>query len=80
MSQTTSTLRATGASITTTVPKEIVERLGLQPGQSVAWVPQGDGSVRLVPVDPAQAALRQSAEVIMERYASVFERLAREEH
>lgn len=75
-----STLRATGASITTTIPKEIVDRLGLRAGQAVDWVAEGDGTVRVVPADPDQARLRESAAVIMERYAPVFERLAREEH
>lgn len=76
----TSTLRATGASVTATIPKEIVEALGLRPGQSVHWMPDGKGSYRLVPVEPDQTAVLESAAVIMERYAPVFARLGREDH
>lgn len=75
-----STLRATGASVTATIPKEIVDALGLRPGQSVHWMPDGHGPYRLLPVEPDQAAVLDSATVIMERYAPVFARLGREDH
>lgn len=73
----TSTLRSTGASVTATIPKEIVESLGLRPGQSIHWLQDEDGCYRIVPLDPDQTAVLESASVIMERYAPVFARLAR---
>lgn len=76
----TSVLSATGEFITVTIPKEIVESLGLQPGRLIHWIPDGKGSYRFIPVELEQEAVLGSATVIMERYAPVFARLGKEDH
>lgn len=75
-----STLRATGASITATIPKAVVDALGLEPGQTVYWMPDGAGSYRIVPVEPEQMGMLEHAQRIMDHYAPVFARLGREDH
>ncbi len=75
-----STLRATGGSITTTVPAEVAERMGLESGATVHWIDEGDGTYRIVAADMIQQRIVEASEAIIERFRPVFQRLAREDH
>ena len=73
------TLRATGGSVTTTVPSEVAQRMGVGPGQAIAWTDEGDGTFRISVVEPAQQPVLDAAERVSEKYRSVFAKLGREE-
>ena len=60
-----STTRAQGASIVTTLPAEVVRRLGIPAGQRLDWIEDGLGGFRVVPhteeLAGALGALRAAA-------------------
>lgn len=72
----TSKTRAQGASIVTTLPSEIVRRLGLVAGQELEWIEDGMGGFRVVPHQPETVAAIEAHETIMAEYDSVFRKLA----
>ena len=51
----TSKTRAQGASIVTTLPAEVVRRLGIPAGQELEWIEDGMGGFRVVPYTPEMA-------------------------
>lgn len=77
MTKPKSTLRATGGSITTTVPAEVVQRLGARPGQSFRWVREPDGAYRVQLEEPDP--ILDAAEEVLAKYRPVFAALARED-
>lgn len=73
----TSKTRSQGASIVTTLPAEVVRRLGLPPGQELEWIEDGLGGFRVVPHTPELEETLAAHESIMNEFDSVFRRLAR---
>ncbi len=72
----TSKTRAQGASIVTTLPAEVVRRLGIPAGQELDWIDDGLGGFRVVPHTPELAEALEAHEEIMEEYDGVFRKLA----
>jgi antitoxin component of MazEF toxin-antitoxin module len=72
-----STMRVQGASIVTTLPAEVVRRLGLSAGQELAWIEDGLGGFRVVPSSQETAAALEAHERIMAEYDPAFRVLAR---
>ena len=69
--------RAQGASVVTTLPAEVVRRLGIPPGQELEWIEDGMGGFRVVPHTPEMAAALEAHEQIMTEYDTVFRALAK---
>jgi antitoxin component of MazEF toxin-antitoxin module len=72
----TSRTRAQGASIVTTLPAEVVRRLGIPAGQELEWIEDGLGGFRVVPHTPELAEALEAHEQIMAEYDAVFRALA----
>lgn len=77
MKSLTSTTRAQGASLVTTLPAEVVRRLGLQAGQELAWVEDGLGGFRVMPFTGELAASLEAHAEVMAEYDAVFRELAK---
>lgn len=73
----TSKTRAQGASVVTTLPAEVVRRLGIPAGQELEWIEDGLGGFRVVPHSRETAAALASHERIMTEYDSAFRKLAK---
>ena len=69
--------RVQGASVITTLPAEVVRRLGLQAGQELEWIEDGLGGFRVVPHSPETAAALEAHERIMAEYDAAFRALAK---
>lgn len=69
--------RAQGASVVTTLPAEVVRRLGLPAGQELEWIEDGMGGFRVVPHSPETAAALEAHEQIMAEYDAAFRALAK---
>jgi hypothetical protein len=72
-----SKLRSQGSSTVTTVPGEIVRRLGVDDGDQLAWVEDGFGGFRVTAFSPDTAAALEKHEAIMSKFDSVFRVLAK---
>lgn len=72
-----STTRAQGASIVTTLPAEVVRRLGIPAGQRLDWIEDGLGGFRVVPHTSELAEAVQAHDEIMAEYDGVFRELAK---
>ena len=72
----TSTTRAQGASIVTTLPAEVVRRLGIPAGQELEWIEDGLGGFRVVPHTPELSEAMDAHEEIIAEYDSVFRALS----
>lgn len=72
-----STLRPTGGSLTTTVPAEVIQRMGALPGQTLNWTEEAPGRfvVELAP----PSSVMEAAERVLERYRPAFAALAIED-
>lgn len=77
MSTLSSTTRAQGASLVTTVPAEVVRRLGIPPGQRLDWIEDGLGGFRVVPHSEDLTEATRAHEEIMAEYDAVFRELAK---
>ncbi|MGD2071131.1 MAG: hypothetical protein PVI57_20855 [Gemmatimonadota bacterium] len=77
MTRLTSRTRTQGASLVTTVPAEVVRRLGIPAGQELEWIEDGLGGFRVVPKSDELSEALDAHEKIMEEYDSVFRELAR---
>jgi putative addiction module antidote len=73
----TSRTRAQGASLVTTLPAEVVRRLGIPAGQELRWIEDGLGGFRVVPYTPELAEALDAHDAIMAEYDSVFRELAK---
>jgi bifunctional DNA-binding transcriptional regulator/antitoxin component of YhaV-PrlF toxin-antitoxin module len=73
----TSRTRVQGASVVTTVPAEVVRRLGIPAGQELEWIEDGMGGFRVVPRSPELSEALDAHEEIMAEYDSVFRELAK---
>lgn len=69
--------RAQGASVVTTLPAEVVRRLGIPAGQELDWIEDGLGGFRVVPHTPELAEALEAHEAIMAEYDGVFRELAK---
>jgi len=69
--------RTQGASIVTTLPAEVVRRLGIPAGQELDWIEDGMGGFRVVPHSPELAEALDVHTAIMAEYDSVFRELAK---
>ncbi|TVP43053.1 MAG: hypothetical protein EA350_14375 [Gemmatimonadales bacterium] len=72
-----STTRSQGASIVTTLPAEVVRRLGIPAGQRLAWIEDGLGGFRVVPHSEELGEASEAHEAIMAEYDGVFRELAK---
>jgi antitoxin component of MazEF toxin-antitoxin module len=72
----TSRVRAQGASDITTIPAEVVRRIGASAGQELAWIEDGMGGFRVVRHTPELAVALEAHEAIMAEYDSAFRKLA----
>jgi putative addiction module antidote len=77
MTRLSSKTRAQGASVVTTLPAEVVRKLGIAPGQELDWIEDGMGGFRVVPHTPELAEALEAHEAIMAEYDSVFRELAK---
>lgn len=68
--------RPQGASVVTTLPAEVVRRLGIRPAQELAWIEDGAGGFRVVPHAAETASAVQAHDQIMAEYDSVFRALS----
>lgn len=73
----TSKTRAQGASLVTTLPAEVVRRLGIPAGQELEWIEDGMGGFRVVPHTPDLAEALEAHAEIMAEYDAVFRALAK---
>ena len=77
MAQLTSKTRAQGASVITTLPAEVVRRLGIPAGQELHWIEDGLGGFRVVPHTPELTEALEAHEAILAEYDAVFRELAK---
>ena len=68
--------RAVGNSTGVTLPKEVLERLKIQPGDSLYLTESPDG-YRLTPYNPGFKRQMEKAESIMRRYKDALRELAK---
>jgi putative addiction module antidote len=73
----TSRIREQGASVVTTIPAEVVRRLGATAGQELEWIEDGMGGFRVVRCTPDLARAMEAHEAIMAEYDAVFRQLAK---
>ena len=76
MARLTSKTRAQGASVVTTLPAEVVRRLGIPPGHELDWIEDGMGGFRVVPHSPDLVEALGAHDRVMAEYDSVFRKLA----
>lgn len=69
--------RGQGSSLVTTLPAEVVRRLGIPAGQELQWIEDGLGGFRVVPYMPELEEALDAHEAIMAEYDSVFRELAK---
>ncbi len=77
MTTLSSRTRAQGASVVTTLPAEVVRRLGIPPGEELVWIEDGLGGFRVMPHTAELAEAMGAHESIMAEYDSVFRELAK---
>jgi bifunctional DNA-binding transcriptional regulator/antitoxin component of YhaV-PrlF toxin-antitoxin module len=73
----TSKTRGQGGSVTTTVPAEVIRKLGLRPGDELYWVDNGAGGYHVTPLDPETQAMLEAHEEVIREYRDVFAALAK---
>jgi putative addiction module antidote len=73
----TSRVRGQGASAVTTIPAEVVRRVGVTEGQELQWIEDGLGGFRVVRHTPDLARAMEAHEAIMAEYDAVFRELAK---
>ncbi len=77
MVQLTSRTRAQGASVITTLPAEVVRRLGIPAGHELHWIEDGLGGFRVVPHTPELTEALEAHDAITAEYDAVFRELAK---
>jgi putative addiction module antidote len=70
------TLRQVGGSVSATLPKDMADRLHLEPGDSVLAV-ETDRGVLLTPYDPATEQALDAAAKAAKKYRNVLRQLAK---
>jgi bifunctional DNA-binding transcriptional regulator/antitoxin component of YhaV-PrlF toxin-antitoxin module len=72
----TSQTRSEGAEIVTTLPLEIIRRLGIEAGDELTWVEDGMGGFRVLPHSPHLQHVVEIHERAMQKYDDAFRKLA----
>ena len=72
-----SRVRGQGASAVTTIPAEVVRRVGATEGEELGWIEDGLGGFRVVRYTPDLAEAMEAHEAIMAEYDAVFRELAK---
>lgn len=72
----TSKTQAQGGSITTSIPSEVLRRLGIKPGDDLYWVEDGSGSYHVTPFNPEAQDALAAFEAVADQYKEVFKALA----
>jgi putative addiction module antidote len=70
------TLRQVGGSVSATLPKDMADRLRLEPGDSVFAI-ETDRGVLLTPYDPTTERALQAAARTSKKYRNVLRQLAK---
>jgi putative addiction module antidote len=70
------TLRQVGGSVSATLPKDMADRLRLEPGDSVFAI-ETDRGVLLTPYDPATERALHAASRAAKKYRNVLRQLAK---
>ena len=73
----TSRTRAQGASVITTLPAEVVRRLGIGPGDELEWIEDGLGGFRVALHAPESMEVLEAHARVMSEYDAVFRALAK---
>jgi bifunctional DNA-binding transcriptional regulator/antitoxin component of YhaV-PrlF toxin-antitoxin module len=73
----TSKARAQGGSVSTTIPIEAARRMGVNPGDEIYWVADGEGGYHVSASNPARASMLRAHGEIMDEYRDVFTPLAK---
>lgn len=72
----TSKTRVQGGSIVTSIPNEVVRRLGAGPGDPLYWIEDGAGRFFVTTIDPETLEALRHHEEIVAQYREVFRALA----
>ena len=75
MSLLKSTLVANGDHVTTEIPHEVVQHLGLNPGDVLRWALDERGGYRVSAADDDEL-IRDASERVLEKYRDTFRKLA----
>jgi len=70
------TLRQVGGSVSATLPKDMADRLHLEPGDSVLAI-ETDRGVLLTPYDPATERALKAAARVAKKHRNVLRQLAK---
>lgn len=70
------TLRQVGGSVSATLPKDMADRLHLEPGDSVLAI-ETDRGVLLTPYDPVTEQTLEAAARVAKKYRNVLRQLAK---
>lgn len=62
--------------MTTSIPSEVLRRLGIKPGDDLYWVEDGSGSHHITPFDPETQDALAAYEEVVDQYKDVFRALA----
>ena len=69
-------MRQVGGSVSATLPKDMADRLHLEPGDSVLAI-ETDHGVLLTPYDPATERVLETAARVAKKYRNVLRQLAK---
>jgi putative addiction module antidote len=72
----TSKTRMQGGSMVTSIPNEVVRRLGATPGDPIYWIDQGAGKFVVTTYDPDTVEALKVHENVAAKYREVFKALA----
>ena len=73
----TSKARAKGGSLFTTIPAEVIRRMGVKSGDELYWIEDGMGGYRVFASNPERTAMLRAHAEIMDEYRDVFAELAK---
>jgi putative addiction module antidote len=65
-----------GGSMVTSIPNEVVRRLGANPGDPIYWIDQGGGNFVVTTFDPETLEALKIHEEVTAKYREVFKALA----
>ena len=65
-----------GGSMVTSIPSEVVRRLGANPGDPIYWIDQGAGKFVVTTYDPDTVEALKIHENVVAKYREVFKALA----
>jgi antitoxin component of MazEF toxin-antitoxin module len=71
------TARAQGGSLTTSIPAEVARKLGVSAGTDLFWVEDGQGGYRVYPGGDKTRRILEAHEEAISDYRDVFRELAK---